>query len=53
MTARIKNGELKVIPKEHTDDLMIATDGLECFLDHLEWIRVDEVSKEEGEENVT
>lgn len=53
MTARIKNGELKVIPKEHTDDLMIATDGLERFLNQLEWIRVDEVSEEEGEENVT
>lgn len=50
MTAWIKAGELKVIPEKRTYELMFAIDELERFVDQLEQLRVDSVSKEGGED---
>nr|DAO54974.1 MAG TPA: hypothetical protein [Caudoviricetes sp.] len=46
MTARIKSGELKVVPKNHINDLIFATDELERFVNNLEWLQVDRVDKD-------
>lgn len=49
MTARIKSGELKVVPENHINDLIFVTDELECFVDNLEWLRVDKADEDEKE----
>lgn len=46
MTAQIKSGELKVVPENHINDMIFVTDELECFVDHLECLRVDRVRKD-------